>query len=56
MIHLTKFAYMTFDQCIKENNELQKKLNVEVDEEESKRVAVCICYFLIQVYKSNVRI
>tara|TARA_B100000925_G_C21829767_1_gene396617 strand:+ start:282 stop:410 length:129 start_codon:yes stop_codon:yes gene_type:complete len=29
---------MTFDQCIKENNELQKKLNVEVDEEESKRM------------------
>jgi len=38
MINLTKYAYMTFDQCIKENNELQKKLNLEVDEEESKRM------------------
>lgn len=29
---------MTFDQCVKENNELQRKLNLEVDEKESERM------------------
>lgn len=38
MFDLNKFSYLTFDQCVKENNELQRKLNVEVDEEESKRM------------------
>jgi len=38
MFNLKKYAYMTFDQCIVENNELQRKLNLEVDEEESKRM------------------
>jgi len=38
MFNLTKYSYMTFDQCIAEHNELQRKLNLEVDEEESKRM------------------
>ena len=33
-----KYSYMTFDQCVKENNELQRKLNLEVDEKESERM------------------
>lgn len=33
-----KYSYMTFDQCVKDRNELQRKLNVPVDEEESKRM------------------
>jgi len=33
-----RWAWMTFDQCVRERNELQRKLNVEVDEEESKRM------------------
>lgn len=38
MLNLKKYAYMTFDQCIKQNNELQRSLDLEVDEEESKRM------------------
>ena len=33
-----KYSYLTFDQCVKENNELQRKLNLEVDEKESERM------------------
>ena len=38
MFNLNKYSYMTFDECVKENNELQRKLNLEVDEEESRRM------------------
>jgi len=38
MINFSKYSYLTFEQCVKENNELQRKLNREVDVEESKRM------------------
>ena len=38
MFNINKYAYMTFDQYITEQNELQRKLNLKVDEEESKRM------------------
>jgi len=49
MINLLKYSYLTFDKCIEENNELQRKLNLEVDEEESKRMcrSMYILFFSI---------
>lgn len=43
--NITTYAYINFDECVKENNELQRKLNVEVDESESKRMCRGL-YFL----------
>jgi len=49
MFHrLKKFAYLTFDECVRENNELQRSLDLEVDEEESKRM----CRVLYGLYFS----
>ena len=37
MFHrLKKFAYVTFDECVTENNELQRSLDLEVGEEEKQ--------------------
>lgn len=33
-----RYTYLTFDQCVKDRNELQRKLQIPVDEEESKRM------------------
>ena len=33
-----RYTYKTFEQCVKDRNELQRKLQIPVDVEESKRM------------------